>query len=45
MLAIVAVAVAAQACLDPRIPIETHVKTPQPWEYMKNEELPKAYDP
>ena len=37
--------VAARGCLDPNNKIPDVVKTPQPWQYMTNEELPKSYDP
>ena len=37
--------VAAKGCLDPNNKLPDVVKTPQPWEYMKNDELPKNYDP
>ena len=37
--------VAAKGCLDLSIKETEYVKTPQPWEYMTNEELPKSYDP
>lgn len=35
----------SQSCYNPHAKVETLVKTPQPWEYLKNEELPKSYDP
>ena len=35
----------SQSCYNSHAKVETLVKTPQPWEYMKNEELPKSYDP
>ena len=35
----------AQNCYDPNIQVEEFVKSPQPWEYMKNDELPQNYDP
>lgn len=42
---VVVALVAAQGCFDPSIKVDTYVKTPEPWTYMKNEELPKEYDP
>ena len=41
----IAIALVAAQGLDPTIPITEHIVTPQPWEYMANEELPKEYDP
>ena len=35
----------AQNCYDPNIQVDEFVKTPQPYEYMRNDELPKEYDP
>ena len=35
----------AQNCFDPTIQVEEYIKTPQPYEYLKNEELPTNYDP
>ena len=37
--------VAAQGCVDPSLPMDSHVISPEPWTYMTNEELPKNYDP
>ena len=36
--------VAAQG-FDPSIKVDPLIKSPQPWEYMSNDELPKEYDP
>ena len=41
----IAIALVAAQGLDPKIPKTEHIVTPQPWEYMTNEELPKQYDP
>ena len=42
---IVIALVLAKGCYDPSTNVPEYVKTPQPWEYMTNEELPKSYDP
>ena len=31
--------------MDPTIQVEEYIKTPQPYEYLRNDELPKNYDP
>lgn len=41
----IALAVVASQGLDLSFPVKEVIKTPQPWEYMTNEELPKSYDP
>ena len=41
----IAVALVAAQGLDASIPITEHVVSPQPWEYMSNDDLPKEYDP
>ena len=41
----IAIALVAAQGLNPKIPKTEHIITPQPWEYMTNEELPKEYDP
>ena len=40
-----ALALVAAQGFDRTIPKTEHVVSPQPWEYMSNEELPKEYDP
>ena len=42
---VIVIALVASQGLDPKIPITEHIVTPQPYEYMKNEDLPKEYDP
>ena len=42
---LVAALVAANKCYISNPNLETYVKTPEPWTYMSNDELPKAYDP
>ena len=37
--------VSASGCYKKNPDVKPYVKTPQPWEYMTNEELPKSYDP
>ena len=37
--------VSAAGCYKKNPNVKPYVKTPQPWEYMTNEELPKSYDP
>ena len=36
---------AAQHGYNRNAKVDTYVKSPLPWEYMSNDELPKSYDP